>query len=99
MLRYLKENGFPVDIIFDTKPCAMMDGYLSDVYIEGDLIETYFHESMRDRVEYAEKIFEKEMEDKENQKLEELENLKKENKELKKKMNDLEVILENYLYK
>jgi hypothetical protein len=58
MLVYKKENGFPVDITFDTKPCGMLDGYISDVIIDGKLVETYFHRNMRDRIEYAEKIFE-----------------------------------------
>lgn len=58
MLEFKKENGFPVDLKFDTTPCAMMEGYISDVYINDQFIETFHHFDLKDRIKYAEKMFE-----------------------------------------
>jgi hypothetical protein len=58
MLEYKKENGFPVDITFDTSPCGMLDGYVSRVNVDGKFLESFFHHSLDDRKKYAEQIFE-----------------------------------------
>lgn len=62
MLEFRKQNGFPLDIRFETLQSGMWDGFVSDVYIEGKLIETFMHNSLRDRINYANRIFENEEE-------------------------------------
>lgn len=57
MLRYLKENGFPVDLEFDTFPYhddkEEFHGWKSKVYVNGDLYTEFCHSDYRDRVHWA----------------------------------------------
>jgi hypothetical protein len=58
MLEFKKENGFPIDVIFDTQPCGMMDGYISDIFVDGILKDRIHHTDLDERKKYAERIFE-----------------------------------------
>ncbi len=57
MLRFLKENGFPVDLEFDTSPYhddkEEFHGWKSKVYVNGDLYTEFCHSDYRDRVHWA----------------------------------------------
>jgi hypothetical protein len=60
MLRFLKENGFPADLTFDTEP--LMDpnhgGFHSKVIDgEGNVIKEFDHKEMRSRLQWADGYF------------------------------------------
>lgn len=61
MLRYLKENGFPVQLEFDTFPFEdegnEFHGWKSKVYIEGNLFTEFCHNDARSRVHWANGFF------------------------------------------
>jgi hypothetical protein len=60
MLRFLKENGFPVDLTFDTKEVNEPDhkGFHSKALDgNGNVIREFYHKEMRARVHWADGYF------------------------------------------
>jgi len=61
MLRYLRENGFPIDLEFDTFPFhddkEEFHGWKSKVYVNGDLFTEFCHSDYRARVHWANGFF------------------------------------------
>ena len=59
MLRYLKENGYPIDLEFHTQPYEEDDfhGYKSEIFFDGILFHTLIHEDFFARRNFAEGIF------------------------------------------
>ena len=61
MLRFLKENGYPVDLEFKTKPYEDkkedFHGYQSDIFVDGHHFDTLIHADYRSRVHYANGFF------------------------------------------
>jgi len=61
MLRYLKENGYPVDLEFKTEPYEDKEedfhGYKSIVSIDGICFDSIIHSDYRSRVFYANGFF------------------------------------------
>jgi hypothetical protein len=57
MLRYLKNNGFPVDLEFQTDPYHSDDddfhGFKSEIFVDGNHFTDLIHSNYRDRVHYA----------------------------------------------
>jgi len=57
MLRYLKNNGFPVDLEFKTEPYEDKEenfhGFKSEVFVDGNHFTDIIHSNYRDRVHYA----------------------------------------------
>lgn len=61
MLKFLKENGYPVNLEFDTKPYEDMEenfhGYQSDIFIDGHHFDILIHSDFWARVHYADGFF------------------------------------------
>jgi len=61
MLRYLKENGFPLNLEFETTPFHDEEndfhGWKSKVYIDENLFTEFCHSNYRDRVHWANGFF------------------------------------------
>ena len=61
MLRYLKDNGFPVDLEFDTFPYhdekEDFHGWRSKVYVNNDLFTEFCHANYGDRIHWANGFF------------------------------------------
>lgn len=57
MLRYLKINGFTVDLEFKTEPYEDKEenfhGFKSEVFVDGNHFTDIIHSNYRDRVHYA----------------------------------------------
>ncbi len=54
MLKYLKENGYPLDLTFKTEPhedeAEDFHGYSSDIFVDGVHYDTLIHSDYRARV-------------------------------------------------
>lgn len=61
MLQYLKNNGFPVDLFFETNPYHREEddyhGWLSKIFIDGFHYKNFIHTDYRDRVKWADGFF------------------------------------------
>lgn len=61
MLRFLKENGYPVDLEFKTGPYEEEEedfhGYKTDIFVDGILYDHLIHSDFRARVHYANGFF------------------------------------------
>jgi hypothetical protein len=67
MVRFLKENGFPIDLIIETEEYEENDpkeghwkGFKSKVYLDRDctkLLKEFYHDNWRDRTHFADGVF------------------------------------------
>ncbi len=61
MLQFLKENGYPIDLEFETRSYEDekedFHGYKSDVFVDGVLYETLIHSEYKSRIYYADGFF------------------------------------------
>jgi hypothetical protein len=67
MLAFLKENGFPIDLIIETEEYedkeehgAHWKGFKSSVYLDREktkLLKEFYHDKWRDRVHFADGVF------------------------------------------
>jgi hypothetical protein len=59
MLEFKKENGFPVDLTFDTEPIIDPTGGFHTKVIDGNgnIIKQFDHKEMRARVHWADGYF------------------------------------------
>lgn len=67
MVEFLKENGFPIDLLIETEPCEIDDpkdgnwkGFKSKVYLDREktkLLKEFYHKEWRSRVHFADGVF------------------------------------------
>jgi len=55
MLHFLRENGFPVDLVFETD--LEHEDYRTIVKCDGKEIDTIYSKTMKDRAKYAAGFF------------------------------------------
>jgi len=67
MVAFLKENGFPIDLLIETEPYEENDpkegswkGFKSTVYLDREktkVLKEFYHSNLRDRVHFADGVF------------------------------------------
>jgi len=61
MLKFLKKNGAPVDLIFKTEPHEIKNegwkGYKSEIFLNRNYLDTLYHSKLSDRGIYAGAVF------------------------------------------
>jgi len=67
MVAFLKENGFPIDLLIETEEYEENDpkeghwkGFKSKVYLDREkkhLLKEFYHDKWRDRIHFADGVF------------------------------------------